>query len=96
MPRLKPINVREPTVTEQRCTSCRKVKPADQFHRDPSLLSGLRTRCKVCELTVQRERYARVGKKRTGHASSDKLKSAAPPSERARSTRRARSRRPTG
>jgi hypothetical protein len=65
MPRLKPIYVTKPTVVPQRCTRCGETKAADLFHRDPSMLSGLRTRCKECELAAQRERYARVGKKRT-------------------------------
>jgi hypothetical protein len=37
--------------TEQRCSSCRIVKPADQFHKNKTTKSGLQCECKRCIYT---------------------------------------------
>ena len=56
MPRLHPIKVLEPTVTEKRCSRCGEVKPADQFSRKRSVLSGLASECRVCGAKRRRPR----------------------------------------
>lgn len=45
----------KPTVTEQRCGTCRTIKPADSFARKRGRPSGLSAECKDCEATYRKE-----------------------------------------
>jgi hypothetical protein len=78
MPRLKPLDVREPTVSQQRCSKCGRTKSADEFHRDRLMLSGLRSMCKDCANERDRAHYKLVGKPRTsGQRRAERARAAA-------------------
>jgi len=42
---------------KKQCTECRERKSLNDFHKDSSKKSGYKSRCKVCECQVVRERY---------------------------------------
>jgi len=50
---------RPKTVGEKKCSRCRVVKPASQFHRDKSRLDGCSSYCKPCVRTHVNNFYRR-------------------------------------
>ena len=40
------------------CTRCGQTKPHDEFHAHPGSRDGLQARCKECNRTIYRTRYA--------------------------------------
>jgi hypothetical protein len=55
----------KPKETSERCSSCRQVKPLEDFHRSPVSRDGRAARCKECrnaDARVYRERRARAEK----------------------------------
>lgn len=57
------LRIVEPTVSEKSCSTCKEVKPADQFGRDYRLKSGLASRCKPCQSKAS-SRWAKNHKER--------------------------------
>jgi hypothetical protein len=52
-------------LTQKKCSKCGEVKSADNFNKDASMKSGLRSYCRQCQTDYKRESYANGGKEKT-------------------------------
>ena len=46
-------------MTEKRCSKCKEIKKVDMFYKSKSYLSGLMSKCKVCDLKRKKERISK-------------------------------------